>query len=229
MATNTKGKGSSDRVALAVFALALITFVILSYGFLSRMKGHGSYSPVRSTSQFLSDLERHVKGYLGEIERAFAPHKSRKREAKKHIFAGYTKYKEKKFDKALGEFDSAIKVDPKNAEAYFWRGRAFIRVNRYEDATADFEMAVKLNPAYVDAYNNLGWLYGRAGKYRESITCLTKAIELKPENGWAYYYRGRIHQEIGEARMAMGDAKEACRLGLQDGCTMYERLKEEFL
>jgi tetratricopeptide (TPR) repeat protein len=223
-----KGKGSIDRVALAVFALALIIFVILAYGFLSRMKVEGPHSPIRSASQFLNDLERQVMGYLGEIERAFEPHKSRKREAKKHIFAGYTKYKEKKFDKALGEFNRAVKVDPKNAEAYFWRGRALISISRYDEATADFKMSVKLNPAHVDAYNNLGWLYARAGNHRDSITCLTKAIELKPGNGWAYYYRGRIHQEIGDVRMALGDAKEACRLGLQDGCTMYERLKEEF-
>jgi tetratricopeptide (TPR) repeat protein len=224
-----KGKGSTDRVALAVFALALIIFVILVYGFLSRMNVKGSQGPVRSASQFLNDLERHVEGYLGEIERAFKPRKSGRQRAKKHILVGYHYYKEGKFDRAIGEFNRAIKVDPKNAEAYFWRGRALIGISRYNEATADFRMAVKLNPAYVDAYHNLGWLYARAGNNRDSITCLTKAIELKPDNGWAHYYRGRIHQEIGEVRMAMGDAKESCRLGFQDGCKMYERLKEEFL
>lgn len=225
----TKGKGSSDRVALTVFSVALIVFVIIAYGFLSRTKGHVTYSPVRSASKFLSDLERHVKGYLGEIERAFGPHKDRKRRAKKYIFVGFNYYKERKFDRAVGEFNRAVKIDPKNSEAYFWRGRALMRVSRYDDATADFEMAVKLNPAYVDAYDNLGWLYARAGNYKESITCLIRAIELRPDNGWAYYYRGRIHHKIGEVHMALRDAKEACRLGLQDGCTMYERLKKEFL
>lgn len=225
----TKGKGSSDRVALAVFIAALIAFVILAYGFLGRTKGHFPYSPVRSASEFLSDLERYAKGYLGEIERAFGPRKSGTRKAKKYIFAGYNYYKESKFDKALGEFNRAVKIDPKNSEAYFWRGRALMRVSRYEEAAADFRMAVRLNPAYADAYDNLGWLYARAGNYSESIACLTRAIELKPDNGWAYYYRGRIHYRIGEMQMALSDAEEACRLGLQDGCTMYERLKKEFL
>lgn len=221
----TKGKGSSDRVALVVFAIALIAFVIIAYSFLSRSGGHFIYSPVRSASKFMSDLERHVKGYLGEIERAMRPLKSRKQRAKKHIFVGFNHYKEGEFDKALGEFNGAVEIDPENSEAYFWRGRALMKVTRYGDATADFEMAVKLNPAYADAYDNLGWLYARAGKYDKSIMCLTRAIELKPDNGWAYYYRGRMHYKIGEMQMALSDAEEACRLGLQDGCTMYERLK----
>lgn len=223
-----KGKGSIDRTALAVFVFALILFVILAYGFLNSMKGEGPYSPAKSASQFLNDLKRYVEGYIEEIERVFKPHESRKREAKKHIFAGYTKYKEKKFHNALREFNRAVKVDPENAEAYFWRGRVLMSINRYEEATPDFEMAVKLNPAHVDAYNNLGWLCARAGNYHESISNLTKAIELKPDNGWAYYYRGRINKEIGEVRMAMKDAEEACRLGFQDGCILYERLKAEY-
>ncbi len=224
-----KGKGSSDRVALAVFAVALIALILIAYSFLSRTKGHVPYSPVRSASKFLSDLERHIKGYLGEIERDFGLQTSRKRRAKKHIFVGYNNYKESKFDKAREEFSRAIKIDQKNAEAYFWRGCALMRVSSYDEATADFEMAVKLNPAYADAYDNLGWLYARAGNYNESIMCLTRAIELKPDNGWAYYYRGRIRHKIGEVNMALRDAEQACRLGLQDGCTMYERLKEKFL
>jgi tetratricopeptide (TPR) repeat protein len=219
-----KGKGPTDRAATAVIVLALIAFVVLSYGFLSRMKGHGALSPVRSVFQFLNDIERQVMGYLGEVERAFAP-RTRQR-AKKHILVGYRSYKEGKFDRAIEEFDRAVKVDPKNAEAYFWRGRALMNINRYAEATADFKTAVKLNPAYVDAYNNLGWLHARAGNSHEGIASLTKAIELKPENGWAYYYRGRIHHKMGEADLAARDAKEACRLGLQDGCTMYERIKK---
>lgn len=224
-----KGKGSSDRVALGVFVVALIALVLIAYSFLSRTKGPVPYSPVRSASKFVSDIERHIKGYLTEIERAIGPHKSRKRKAKKHIFVGYNFYKESKFDKARGEFSRAIEIDPENPAAYFWRGRALLRASRYVEATVDFEMAVKLNPAYADAYDNLGWLYARAGNYNESITCLTRAIELKPENGWAYYYRGRVNHKIGEVHKALRDAKQACRLGLQDGCAMYERLKKKFL
>jgi len=221
-----KGKGPIDRAATAVIVLALIAFVVLSYGFLSRMKGHGALSPVRSVSQFFNDLESQVMGYLGEIERAFEPRKSAKQRAKKHILVGYHSYKEGKFERAIGEFNKAVQIDPKNAEAYFWRGRALMSISRYDEAAADFKMAVKLNPAYVDAYDNLGWLYARAGNYREGIANLTKAIELKPDNGWAYYYRARIHHKMGEKDLAVRDAEEACRLGLQDACTMYERIKK---
>jgi len=224
-----KGKGPIDRVAIAVIALALIAFVILSYGFLNQMKGHDTFSPVRPVSQFLNDLEREVMGYLGEIERAFEARKSGKQKAKKYILVGYHYYKEGKFDRAIGAFDRAVKIDPKNAEAYFWRGRALMGISHYDEATAEFKMAVKLNPAYVEAYDNLGWLYARERNYHESISNLTKAIELKPDNGWAYYYRARIHYKRGEVGLAVRDAKEACQLGLQDGCMVYERIKKGIL
>jgi len=222
-----KRKGSRDRLAVAVFVGALIALILVAYSFLSRTKGHFIYHPVRSASEFLSNLERDINRYLGEIEKALGTQKSRKRRAKKYIFAGYNYYKKSEFGKALGQFNRAVKIDPENFEAYFWRGRTLMRVSRYADAAADFEMAVKLNPDYADAYDNLGWLYARAGDYHESITCLTRAIKLKPDNGWAYYYRGRIHYKRGEVHLALRDAKEACRLGLQDGCKMCERLKKE--
>jgi hypothetical protein len=68
-----KGKGPIDRTAAVVFALALIIFVILAYGFLIRMRAEGYGGTAGSVSQFLNDLEYHVKGYIGKIERAFGP------------------------------------------------------------------------------------------------------------------------------------------------------------
>jgi len=224
-----KGKGPIDRAATAVIALALIALVVLSYGFLSRIKGHGALSPVSSFSQFVNDLEQQVRGYLGQIGRAFEPRKSAKQRAKNYILVGHRYYKEGQFDRAIGAFDRAVKIDPKNAESYFWRGRSLMGVSRYDEATADFKTAVKLNPAHVDAYDNLGWLYARAGNYQESTSNLTRAIELKPDNGWAYYYRGQIRYKMGEMDLAVRDAEEACRLGLQDACAMYERIKKEIL
>jgi tetratricopeptide (TPR) repeat protein len=220
-----KEKNPADRVAATVIVLALIAFVVLSYGFLNRMKQHGTASPVRSVSQFVNDLERQVMGYLGETKRAFEARPSGRQRAKKYVLVGYRYYKERKFERAVGAFDRAVRIDPKNAEAYFWRGRALMSINRYDEAALDFKTAVKLNPAHVDAYDNLGWLYAREGNYEEGIANLTKAIELKPDNSWAYYYRARIHHKMGEVGMAVRDAEEACRLGLQDACTMYERIK----
>jgi tetratricopeptide (TPR) repeat protein len=221
-----KKKRSIDLPAVAVFALGLILVAVVAFGWLSSMKGRGGLSPARQVSEFVNDIERQVVGYIAKIERLFGPGKSAKQKAKNYVLVGYRYYKERQFDKAIGAFDKAVKLDSESADAYFWRGRSRMSISRYDEAVADFKTAVKLNPAYVDAYDNLGWLYARAGNYHEGVSNLTKAIELKPDNGWAYYYRARIHHTMGEEDPAVRDAKEACRLGFQEGCTLYEKLKK---
>lgn len=225
----SKQRSPRDYLALGVFIVALIVFVILAYLLISQTSKGFIYNPVKSVSKLLKDLESYGKGYLGDIKKEMGPHKKRKRKAKKYIYLGYNYYRKNHFSKAFSEFDRAIQIDPENPKAYFWRGRTLIKTGQYDNAIADFKMAVKFNTAYADAYDNLGWLYAREGKYDESINFLTRSIELKPDNGWAYYYRGRIYYKKGDVKRALMDTEEACRLGFQDGCKVYERIKKRAL
>lgn len=62
----------------------------------------------------------------------------------------------KQFDKAIEDFEEAIKHNPKNDDAYKRRGNAYRRLKQYERAIEDYNMAIELNPNYADAYNNRG-------------------------------------------------------------------------
>lgn len=49
-------------------------------------------------------------------------------------------------DKALADFEKAIQLDAKSAEAHLWKGIVLRKINRNADARKSLEQALKLNP-----------------------------------------------------------------------------------
>src|SRR5579872_5415579 len=60
------------------------------------------------------------------------------------------------YRRAIAEYDTAIRLQPAYAEAWFARGRARFALSEFADAVMDFTQSVKLDPA--DAYSAL-WLH----------------------------------------------------------------------
>jgi tetratricopeptide (TPR) repeat protein len=55
------------------------------------------------------------------------------------------------YDRAIVDFDQAIRLDPKYAKAYATRGEVYEAKNDPDHVIADFEQALKLNPSLPDA------------------------------------------------------------------------------
>lgn len=60
------------------------------------------------------------------------------------------------YRRAIPEYDIAIRLEPRYAEAYFARGRARFALGEFADAVVDFTQSLKLDP--TDAYSAL-WLH----------------------------------------------------------------------
>jgi tetratricopeptide (TPR) repeat protein len=56
---------------------------------------------------------------------------------------------------AIKDFEKAIALDAKSADAHLWLGIALRKLNRNADAHKEFELAVKLNPARLWAKQQL--------------------------------------------------------------------------
>ena len=68
-------------------------------------------------------------------------------------------YNKSRFTEAEEQFSLAIKYDPNNYEAYFYRGCTKFNRGQYERAIADYEKALELKPNYADAEFSLGKTY----------------------------------------------------------------------
>jgi len=144
-----------------------------------------------------------------------------------HLLHGKTLVQQESYAKGLSALDKAIKADPYNYEAHFWRGWALVKTGRIDEAIAAFEVTIKVNPRYSYHYDNLGWIYMRRGAYDIGLENLSRSLSLRPENGWAYYNRGRIHFQLGQREKALQDTDAACRQGFGKACQILNRYRRE--
>ena len=218
-----KNQGHSDYLAIAVFITVLVVLIVSVFYLVRTLRKQDFDDPVKIASRWMNT---HIEKYLEKKKDVWAQRK-RDRELAKHFATGQSLYKRKIYNRALQEFDKAIKIDPSSFKAYFWRGRVYLKTEQYNEAIADFKMVIKLKPDYSKPYHNLGWLYYQKGKYEESIQYLNKAIELEPNNGWAYYTRGRSHFRRGDLQEALRDTKKSCGLGYQQACSVQKKYENE--
>ncbi|MGD8382892.1 MAG: tetratricopeptide repeat protein, partial [Syntrophobacterales bacterium] len=120
------------------------------------------------------------------------------------------------YDKAISDYNKAIELNQRHAEAYNARGGAYLAKGQYDKAISDFSMAIELNRRYAEAYSNRGGAYALGkGQYDLAIADCTKAIELNPKDAGAYNNRGFAYYSKGKYDKAWEDVHKAESLGYQ--------------
>jgi tetratricopeptide (TPR) repeat protein len=89
----------------------------------------------------------------------------------------------REYDRALGDYNEAIRLDPARATAYLNRGLAWKAKKEYDRALADYNEAIRLDPAYADPYNGRAWIWATCpdATYRDgkrAVESATRACEL---------------------------------------------------
>ncbi len=102
--------------------------------------------------------------------------------AKKHSAEGVALHKQGELDKAIAEYDQALKLYPRDAEMYYNRGLAYRKKENLNQAVLDYTQAIKLDPKYLAAYSNRGYAYYKAGDLERSFADFEKIVELDPGN-----------------------------------------------
>ena len=122
---------------------------------------------------------------------------------------------QKDFDRALADFDAAIRDNPKLAAAYYYRGA--IQVGRDpERALADINKAISLNPRDPDYFRERSSLYAKRKEYPRAIEDLTTAIGLAKKPTREYFLRGVAYEAIGQRDKAIADFQASLALDPDD-------------
>ena len=89
-------------------------------------------------------------------------------------------------EKAIVEFDGAIRADPDMALAYYNRGQANFKLDRFEEAKNDYGQAATLDTGSSLFNTKRGDVYVSLGQYEQAVQEQNQIINRDSEFALAY-------------------------------------------
>ena len=116
------------------------------------------------------------------------------------------------FDRAIADYDEAIRLDPQYADAFNHRGFSYGKKGDYDHAIADHDEAIKLNPKDAVAFGHRATAYVLNDQYDRAIADYDEAIRLDGNFALPFAGRGMAYSAKGQYDHAIADYDEAIRL-----------------
>ncbi len=110
--------------------------------------------------------------------------------------------REQLLEQAVNEFQTALRHDPGNPDAYNQLGEVYRMQGRLQEADEAFSKAIELDPKFSEALANKGTVLRDQGKLNEAVDHYRRAINLNSKNYKAHYF-------LGEALIDKGDYHKA--------------------
>ena len=90
---------------------------------------------------------------------------------------------ENKYAESIVCLDRVIRINPKLAIAWYYKGTALNALGQYQEAIICLE---NVHRNWCEAWNQKGIAYANLKKYFEAITCFEKAIKFDTDNQSVY-------------------------------------------
>ncbi|MFI1357495.1 tetratricopeptide repeat protein [Streptomyces sp. NPDC020898] len=116
------------------------------------------------------------------------------------------------YEKALGEYEQAVALDPELERAYYGRGVTRAEQRDYAAAIADLDRADELAPDTARILFVRGDYHRILGHGEEAIRDLDRAVVLGPDLAGAWASRGVIRHSTGDTGQALADLDRALEL-----------------
>jgi len=132
------------------------------------------------------------------------------------------------FNRAIADYDQAIRLNPTMATAFDNRGRAYSEQNQIERAVADYDEAIRLNPNSAVALHNRCWTRVVIGHLTDAQSDCNESLRLNPNNAATLGTRGFAYLKAGLFDKAVGDYDAALQndpkmVGLNKAIVLYGR------
>jgi tetratricopeptide (TPR) repeat protein len=128
------------------------------------------------------------------------------------LIQGRGKYDRGDFQGAIADYTSAIRLNPKYANAYNNRGLAHAQLGNKQEAINDYNQALQVDPNLALAYYNRGAARAQSGDKQGAIEDYNQALRIDPNYANAYNNRGLARAESGDKQKALLDYNQAIKL-----------------
>jgi type IV pilus assembly protein PilF len=134
--------------------------------------------------------------------------------ARAHVELGSSYYSIGNFGVALGEFQEALKADPKYVPAHNALGLVYMELKEDDKARASFERALKIDPTDPDTNNNFGLFLCNRGRERDAeryfLAAVRNPLYSTPED--SYVNAGLCARRAGDEPRAQDYFERALQL-----------------
>ncbi len=143
--------------------------------------------------------------------------------AQKYVIEGAKKLYKKQYDRALNDFETAVRLDPYNKDVYQFRGEAYYQMNDFDAALSDFDKAIRVHDDVPELYFKRGMIYENLGYYNQAYRDYKYSLTLNPQYSQAerrirsldrryndydedgeYYSGGSAYPDRGESENTSG-------------------------
>lgn len=208
--------------------LAILIVVLLALGPVMVLEGPAEVARWHQAAAMEQWLEGEKKAALARLEDAirWAPDRT-----DAFVCRGDWRLEEEEFQKAIHDYNSALKLDPANSQALLNRSQAFQHLGRHEEAIQDWRKLVELGssaPASQRAVLLNGLAYAQAlgnVELKDALENIIQAINLVGENAAMLDTRGCIHFCAGNFEAAEPDLDLAVA-GMEHEAQSQEQVRD---
>lgn len=125
-----------------------------------------------------------------------------------------------RFDDAITQLESALKLDQDSADGYYQLGTVLLQRRRFGDAEKRFRQAIERKPEWSESHNNLGAIRFLRGDLSGALRAFDAAIARDAANVQAHYNRGRVLAAQGKPAAAVQAFAGALKLKPRDADVM---------
>ena len=130
-----------------------------------------------------------------------------------------------KFDSAIADFNSCIRLPGNHFDAQLNRAIAYAQTQHPDLALEDFNRCVELEPGKTEAVMNRGILLLYLKQPEKALVDFNTGIRLNPDNPELYVQRSHAYFNLGKYREAFQDLQLVMNSGGKVDQSFYDQVK----
>lgn len=114
-----------------------------------------------------------------------------------HFSKGWFWTQEENYQMAASEYQAALRMMPRFAEARNNLASAYFNLGRFAESIREYEAVLRQHPEWSETHLSLGCAYYKSKMIPAAIQAWSKTVQLNPDLFIAHYYLGLVYEKLG--------------------------------
>jgi tetratricopeptide (TPR) repeat protein len=168
------------------------------------------------------DITNLSTDYIDEMFNTLASQETQKAQASMSALSlGLEFYQKKDYQRATGEFQRAIALDPLNVDSYNYLANSYLAQNKTREAIKAYTNSLAIAPYQDSVRVNLGNIYLQQKSYSLAEKEYKEAARLNPSNELAPYTLGQLYVQTERYDEAIAQFKKVQKIVPHDANPYY--------